>query len=189
MEIKKIESSPAQDAPVDRVLDRKEYDKANISNRPSYSPVNAEQFRGVFDDMMRTGTNRVIDSNLVGLKPATLYLKAQDALKWLSENDKDGEKYAVLRTRISIRRRTDGILIYFKPSVANIISKATSVAGNQTTWKDDFIKWFQTAQPTDIFEHKEICVTPEEKQWLLSLLSTVDGIEADIGPTHVKIMR
>jgi len=152
---------------------RRAYNKDNPSNRSSYSPTNAEQFRCVFDEMIANGKSREIHSSVVGLRISTLYIKANDALKWLAECDlKKGVEYALLRSKITISKTDYGIFLYFKPSISHINS---APADSSKGWKQDLLAWIQTAQDMDVFKKENIMLSEEDREWLTR-------IAHDLGP-------
>lgn len=169
------------------VAARAEQNRDQIPNRPSYTPDNAMAWKPLFDKMIDTMANQEICARTTGLKPNTMYIKANDALRWLMECGTEREKYALFRSRVSIRRLSNGILIYFKKTVANIIEAATTPSGK--TWKDDIQEWISTAQSGDIFERRNISVSDDQREWLVNLLSGLDGTEMDVGADHVRVMR
>lgn len=176
----KIQSTSPQD-----------YSKYAFPTRASYTPSNAAQFKAVFDKMMETQENQEILSSVSKLKPNTLYIKANDALKWLAEcHPSEADRYSLLKSRVSIRKLDDRILIYFKTSMAHTISKATVAVKPGVSWKDELVEWLEKAQDGDMWEKDKISVLSEEKKWLMNLLAGLgDGVEADIKENSVRIMR
>ena len=160
---------------------RKNYDTHNMPSRPSYSPTNAQQFKAIFDQMLVDGTSREVHSSHVGLKASTLYIKANDALKWLVECDPEkGTQYAALRTMIRISRTDYGIFIYFKPSI-NQINRSALTSTTNKDWKQELLTWITTAQDMEVFTKQNILITPEDREW-------ITRIAHDLGPqTELEI--
>jgi len=169
---------------------RKEYNKVNLPTRGSYTPTNAEQFREVFDEMIVNNKPKEIHSDMVNLKPSTLYIKANDALKWLAECDlKRGGDYASLRSRVAITRTEYGILIYFKASI-NQISRAAMTAETNKGWKEELTIWLQSAQPMEIFAREGILISPEDKEWLTSIATQLgEDVELELQTNGFRLMR
>lgn len=175
------------------------------SYRPNYSPDNANKWREVFDKMIITRQNQVITTAASGFKPGTLYSKANDALKWLMDNDCFGpteedwlasrKKYAKLRGEVSVRKGVDRILIYFKPTLANMAAASEIRAVTETSirkWKDEFETWLATAQPGEIFYRDNIAITLEQKIWITKLMAELgDSCEVEISATmdRIRVMR
>lgn len=169
----------------------KDYSKYSFPTRASYTPSNAAQFKAVFDKMMETQENQEILSSVSKLKPNTLYIKANDALKWLAEcHPTEADRYSLLKSRVSIRKLDDRILIYFKTSMAHTISAAAVVVKPGVQWKDELVEWLEKAQDGDIWERQEISIHTDDKKWLTNLLAGLGGgVEAEIKENSVRIMR
>jgi hypothetical protein len=152
--------------------------------RATYSPQNANDWKGLFDEMERNKHDMFVSSEDTLLKPNTLYIKLNDALKWLSENDSEKDKYAILRTRVVIGRKSNGVAITFKRVIANIVARSMQ------NWADDFDKWFETAQEGDTFERQNILVSDTQRQHVIGLMSGV-GVtaEVEITTSSVRVMR
>lgn len=166
-------------------------------SRPSYSPDNAEDFRPIFDKMQRTREAQEIFSQKVGLKASTLYLKANDAFKWLAENDRNKEQYAILRQSICISRRAHSILLYFKPNFSNLVVKAVEAVNGLEgrTWKDDLQDWIALAQSGQLWDTQlvypnvDLKFSVDDQAWLAKTLSSLDGVEIDFTEKRIRIMR
>lgn len=167
------------------------------SYRPTYTPSNAERYRKLFDQMIADRTSKKIQAAVCGLKPSTIYLQAQDGLKWLAENDKDRTKYLTLRQEICMSKQDDGVLVYFKPNLANLIVSASIHDPSNVAlhpWKEHFSKWLETAQSGDIWNSVEhfpagLTVTADDRVWLFKLLAGLEGVEADVQDHIVRVMR
>ena len=172
-------------------LGHKPADITAMPNRPTYTPSNAMAYKDVFDRMVDTQENQFISRSITGYSVNTLYIQANDALKWLMDNYAEKDKYAALRGAIKVSRRTDGILLYFKATMVNKMRQAiASSVTMSAAWKEELVKWLETAQPGDIFEQTNIVVTTEQKEWLIQLLSGVDGQpEVEVKDTSVRVMR
>jgi len=190
MPAESFKSSPVADAVVRHVPTDSEF----RSYRPSYSPDNAFKFKPIFDKMLESGEAQQITTADTGLRVSTLYLKTQDALKWLADmHPSERTKYLQLRNIIRIRRDDRGgrILLHFKLGLSPV--KATSSAAT-SPWKDELEKWLGTAQAGEIWDSTKlfkepITVTAADKSWIENMLSRLDDTEADIQPTSVRVMR
>ncbi len=168
-----------------------------IHTRPYYSAKNAVEFKGVFDELVSSRENRQILCSDVGIKSSTLYQKAQDALKFLADNG--DPKYAALRSEISMRRKSDRVLLFFKSSIKHIISKGGMIEGSMEdgkvlrTWKDDVVEWLEGAKSGDIYDSRERCkglvLNTEERTTLTLLLAGVEGCELDLQSDYWRIAR
>jgi len=117
-----------------------------------------------------------------------MYAAAQDALKWLADNIPPSEgatinKYAVLRTQISMTRTDTTVELYFKNTVVNAMTSETlhkaQPAPVDNSFKSEFAAWMSTAQPGDIYE-RNIILTDAQHKWLVAVLSEMEGVEMDI---------
>lgn len=168
-------------------------DKPTIGGplRASYTPDNAKEWKPVFDAMLNTLTSFTITEELSGYKPTTLYIKANDALKWLidsSPSEEDRMKYANLRCRIVIRKVKTGVELNFKNTMSNALGAAIPT-NSQKNWKDEFMAWWEGAQPGEIWSKREIVVGEEQKEWLMGVVSGVDGTELEVTATSIRVMR
>jgi hypothetical protein len=181
-----IESQPYEG----QVFRRKKTDKSHIPSRSSYTPSNAEDVRPVFDKMIATRQNQKVYTKDTDRTPSTLYLKFNDGLKFLCENDLGKDKYAMPKSQIHIRKEPDGILCYFRATAENIIkaASATSVVMSKE-WKVELQQWLTDAKPEDVFFREHVVISAEDKQWAVSYLSQIEGVEMDIGTDYVKVMR
>lgn len=169
---------------------RAEYNKVGLGNRCTYTPTNAEAFRGLFDEMITTGLNKEIHSGVVRLKPSSLYVKAQDALKWLAEcHPTEKDKYALLKSRVSMRKLPEGLLIYYKMSISNIIQKGSNSVSLGKEWKDEITAWLEKAQSGELFERTDILVDDPDKMWLVRLLAGIEGVEIEFTTSGFRVMR
>jgi len=80
--------------------------------------------------MIESRSDQVLATSVTGLKVNTMYAAAQDALKWLADNIPPSEgatinKYAVLRTQISMTRTDTTVELYFKNTVVNAMTSET----------------------------------------------------------------
>lgn len=187
-----IHSTPVVDP---RVL---EHDtKLDIHTRPYFSAKTASEFKGVFDIMLTTRENQQILCSDAGIKSSTLYQKTQDALKFLAENG--DPKYRTLRGEVSIRRKTDRIIIFFKSSITHIIARGGIVGGEAEaetklrSWKDDIAEWIVKAKSGDVYDSREtfngLVITEEEYVWLVRFLGGIEGTELDRQLTYFRIAR
>lgn len=165
--------------------------------RPSYSPDNANFFRPLFDSMIADCQSKTITSVDTGFKVSTLYLKAQDALKWLADNWPDETqrmKYVDLRQKIVIRRVMElGVAFRFKPSGLSLVKAARTIS-TLVEWRERFEKWLSTAQSLEVWDSKEvygdnIVVTPADREWLYKILAPLEGVEVDATDRRVRVMR
>ncbi len=169
------------------------------SFRASFSPKNALIWKPVFEKVIAGSPSPFsISEQLSGLRASTLNLNANDALKWLAEcspDEADRAKYSMLRQQISISKRPgEGIIIYYKRSVGNMIVAATTEAHVPKTWRDMLVDWLQTAQPEEVWDSRTvmsepIAITTEDKTYILGLLVGLNGVEMDMQDTYVVIMR
>lgn len=161
-----------------------------------YSSGNANMFRPLFDEMIATRDNLQVLESQTSIKANTLYQKANYALRYLI--DTVGEPYTTFRARIVIRRRSDRILLYYKQTVDQILAKGglqSAVIGTTTTttWRDDLQEWIAKAKSGDIYDSQErfkgIVISPEERQWLVQILSGLDGVEIDLKEDGFRVCR
>lgn len=160
--------------------------------RATYTPKNAELFRGIYDKMHDTQQAQEILCSVTGLRPNTIYLKAQDALKWLAENHPTNrDRYMILRSRISIRKMEDRILLYFKSNIGNAISAATAGVSMTREWKVELQRWLTNAQDGEIFTKEGIHLEPDDVAWLTKLVAGLGaGAELEmVGTTGFRVMR
>lgn len=187
-----IESHPITDS---RVFDPESDIGINI--RCYYTPTAANEYKPIFDELLASRENRQILCSDVGLKSSTLYQKCQDALKWLADNG--DPRYAILRKEISIRRKSDRILLFFKSSMRYVISKGGVVGGTRVleeqarSWKDDLVEWLGKAKSGDIYDSRDkyggLILSGEEREWLVRMLGGVEGCELDQQREYFRIAR
>lgn len=161
--------------------------------RSTYSPTNAEQFRGFFDAMIIAMKDEFLSSEATGYTTNTLYLKLNDALKWLADNHPDHDKYMLFRGRIEFTKVEAGVYIRFKASIATLQQRIVSASAETTTvtWKDEFMTWLQTAKKYDIFERRNIVVTQTQKEYVESVMFQLNDPDSQVEVTSdsVKVMR
>jgi len=165
--------------------------RSNAINRCYYTPESASHVVDVFDEMIKTGEDKNVMSDKIGLKPTSLYLKFQDGLKWLCENHPTRQEvYSLFRMRVKITKTDWGLRIYFKNNIANTIMKNT-LTKESLTWKDRFDEWFKTAQQYDIFEEENVIVTDTQKEYVINVMSGLNSPTAQVQITSntVKVMR
>lgn len=193
-----IPSVESDSKPEDFVGRQQQDRTVNVSCSQSYTPSNAQKWQDTFDAMIATQKNRVVTQAQTGLKVNTLYQNANFALKWLMDNSatlNDRAKYAALRSQVKIRRYTDRIEIYFKPTLPNmstIQSIPSADISTVTGWKEQFEAWLPTAQPGEIFERTGIVVTVEQAQMLIKTMAQLgEDCEVEVGPKmeSVRVMR
>lgn len=172
---------------------RRRRDVSAIPIRSTYSPTNAEMFRKLFDDVIVSMQPQFIDAIVAGYTPNTLYIKMNDALKWLCDNHPEKDKYSLFRTRIAFTKTETGVHVRYKTTIANIQQRILQATGDSTQlgWKDDFMKWFETAKKYDIFERKGVFVTEEQKKFVEMLMFQLNDPESQVEITSdtVKVMR
>lgn len=184
---------PFQSATTDDIL-KKEIDVTGASIRNTLSPKNASEFRALFDDMIKTRENRQVLSSTTGLKSSTLYQKCNDALKFLAENGSATSPYRTLRQDISIKRRSDRIVLYFKQSIRHVVEMQGIISTQaDELWKSQFTTWLGSAKVGDLYDSREVHPTlvlgDEDRKWLTQLLSGVDGAELDLQPAYFRVAR
>lgn len=158
--------------------------------RSTYSPAAAQEFKPLFDTMIASLKDVLLTETQTGYRANTLYIKVNDALKWLLENDPDKDKYALFRTRIAVKKLPEGVRIEYKRTISHILQRAAET-GHSLTWKDDFLKWVETAQPYEIFDRKNVLVTPEQKKFVENYMFQLqsESSEVEITSDSVKVMR
>jgi hypothetical protein len=165
------------------------YDKGNIPTRSTYTPTNADEFRKVFERMITDRKNLELSAAASGYKAGTLYVKANDALKFLADNDKD-PKFATLRSQVSVKRKgNDGILIYFKISINNQLASSAVMVDGSKNWKEELICWLSTAKSGEVFERGHVSIDAVDRTQITNLLATLEGVELDMTSTAIKVMR
>lgn len=98
-----------------RGLERKKSSKSQ--NSPYYCQNNALVWQDVFDVVNRTREPQFIDAAQLGLAVSTLHIRANYALKWLSEKHIDPEqreRWAGIRSVLLLRKVARGIVICHK---------------------------------------------------------------------------
>lgn len=164
-------------------------------HRPSYTYENAEKWKPTFDELIATKMMREVLTADTGLRTSTLYLNAQDSLKWLCDNsakEEDKQRYSQLRNQIKITKLEEGgIRFVFKATIGFIASQPAGVVINNLTpsWISEFESWLLTAQSGDLFEKNKIRVSKDEHTWLMKMLAPLEGVELEVTETSVKIMR
>lgn len=182
------------------IIDQKVFDPTadiGINTRCYYTPTTANEYKPIFDELLTNRENRQILCSDAGLKSTTLYQKCQDALKWLAENG--DSKYALLRKEISMRRKSDRILLFFKASVRHIVSKGGMVGGTMELeeqvrgWKDDVTDWLGSAVSGSIYDSRTkyggLVLNQEEREWLVKMLGGLEGCELDLTADYFRIAR
>lgn len=164
--------------------------------RPTYSVENANKYRPLFDAMLTDRQNKKISSAACGLKPNTIYLQAQDALKWLAENHPTkSAEYSRFRQQVSMGRRPDGVSVFFKPNIANLLAAATSSSSTgEEPWREQLQKWLETAQSGNIWNSLDtfpngLRVSDADKAWLYGLLAPLEGVEIEVTENYIRVMR
>ena len=107
----------------DRMLNAKHSRPNKAANSVYYSRENGEIFADLFKEIFENPTiaGKFIDSRVMGCSPNTLYMRAQYALKWLSEKHPEIEQrnyWRSVRVGVSIKKELNpvkpGILLMHK---------------------------------------------------------------------------
>jgi len=173
-------------------------------HRPSFTPENAAAWKPIFDGMIADRQTKKVSCQLSGYSASTLYIKANDALRWLSEFDPQPGRYLQFRQQIGISKEWNaegeaiGIILYFKNTMSAILaSSVTNVVDAsrpEANWKDALQEWLQVAQSEEIWDSRKlyangIPISDADKEWLVQLFAGIEGVEADIQQTYVRVMR
>ena len=174
-------------------------DSKRMRFRPSYTPESASEWKPIFDSMIADNLNKEVSSAITGYSANTLAVKCNDALAWLSDYDADKIKYMKLRKDISVTKREEGIILYFKRSSAERLLQAASTIGETggviaRSWRDSLQEWLATAQSDQVWDSiKEwphgIVITAADREWLLKVFAPLEGAEMDLGDTSLRVMR
>lgn len=192
-----IDFQPANPSVTSLVGHRSPAPTTQANYRSSYGPDNAKEYKPLFDALIAGGGKPIeVTTEVTGYKPSTLHKNANDALKFLSDFDTtDDKRYMKLRQALRISKQTTGILCYFKPALAAILSmKAATTSDDDSTWRTLLESWLGTAQTGQIWDSKEvlgvdIVVTPSDHKWLMAMVAPLDGVELDEQPNRVRVMR
>ena len=155
--------------------------------RSSYSPNAAKQFQPILDRLLETGKDVYISSQETGYSPNTLYVKFNDGFKFIVDNF-DENKYTLLRSRVSVRKLDNGILVYFKDTTKNAMSlrEIEYEYNDSIRWKNDLETWYKTAKDSELFE-RSVAVSNDDKEWVYNLVGPES--EVDVTESKVRVMK
>lgn len=165
--------------------------------RSSYNAANAETIKPILDKLLNDPKDVFVPCDGTGYAANTLYVKLNDGLKWLMDNDdKDSNTYRLLRTQICIRKLTEGCLIYFKEGLRKLRQqdlkvKELEIATNDSIkWRHDILTWLQSARDGEIFSRENIAISEDDKRWVYDTLSdSAPDAEVKFSDVGIKILR
>jgi hypothetical protein len=163
------------------------------SRRSSYSAQTAEMVKPILDKLLENPKDIFVPCGGTGYSVNTLYVKINDGLKWLMNNDSvDGNTYRLLRTQICIRKLEEGCLVYFKEGLKalrqqDLTAKELDIATNDSIkWRHDVLTWLQSAQPDEVFARENIAISDDDKRWVYDTLADM-APEAEAVFSDIKI--
>ena len=159
------------------------------ARRSTYSPTNAYKIKPILDKLLDGQKDMLITAKDTGYTVNTLYVKLTDGFKFLVDNStKYGPIYADLRTQVSFRKTSAGVLIYYKDTTRNQI-KARELQyefADSSVWKGELLAWLQTAEELDTFNRENVRVDTKDTKWLEEQQKLVDfEFDTDNGALNV----
>ena len=104
--------------------------------------------------------------------------------------------YRYLRTQISMRKLTEGVLIYFKEAIRTVRQKTLDgrtlkiATSDSIKWRHDILTWLQSAQSDEIFSREDIGITEADKQWVHDTIAThAPDAEVTFTDTSLRMIR
>ena len=167
-------------------------------NRSSYNENSAEMIRPIIDKLLVETKDVFVPCADTGYSAGTPYVKLNDGLLWLMHNDKSERNtdYRYLRTQISMRKLTEGVLIYFKEAIRMVRQKTLDgrtlkiATSDSIKWRHDILTWLQSAQDGEIFSRKDIGITEADKQWVHDTIAThAPDAEVIFTDTSLRMIR
>lgn len=161
--------------------------------RWTYSQINADEIRPIFDEMIRSNKNMEIMVVKTGYKIDVLQTKCSDALKWLKENgsEEDKQKYSKLRSSIKIGKSDDNtrIVMYFRGNLIAAIGQILQGKNPIEVVKD----WVSNAQANDIFDSRQrisdnVKLSEAQREQLTTLCAEL-GLELEITDNDFRVMK
>lgn len=163
--------------------------------RSSYSEINAESIKPVIIKLQDSEQDVFISARNSGYSVNTLYVKFNDGLKWLIDNIKDDNTYKDIRTRVSVRKLEDGILVYFKNSYRvrsgrpPLTPDLAYTTDNKSLWRGEIKCWLEKAKEGTLYE-QTIILDEEDRQWIENTVSALTpDAELEFKDNKVRILR
>tara|TARA_R110000822_G_scaffold43327_6_gene117068 strand:- start:1282 stop:1911 length:630 start_codon:yes stop_codon:yes gene_type:complete len=161
------------------------------ARRSTYSPTNAYKIKPILDKLLDGQKDMLITADDTGYTVNTLYVKLLDGFKFLVDNSTEyGPIYADLRTQVSFRKTSAGVLIYYKDTTRNQL-KAIELQhefADSSVWKGELLTWLQTAEEMDTFNRENVRVDTGDTKWLEDQQKLVD-FEFDTGNGSLNVVR
>lgn len=180
-----------------------------LAYRSTYNVCNAERYKPIFDRAMNSSNNLLVSPPpKVGggqVSLTTLKIQMSDALLYLcreSLEDKDKEKYLLLRARIQFKTRKNGIEIYFKDSYRppQIEIQELGVGGsnddddepiivNIANWRTKLQDWISDdSNENKVMVLRNLSLSGTDQLWARELLAGT-GWEYNVSDSEIRVMR
>lgn len=158
-----------------------------------YSEDYAMALKPYLDNIDNANPVLFLRSSFSNIAVRTIYLRVYQAWLWLIDHHPDKAKYLELRSRYVIQQNKHDVRIAAKRTApAELFGKVQSDAYDDVlpiqNKIDEFLRKEMT-QEMEIFEQKNMSLSPESMDLILDSLTGLDGIIAKVEPNCVKILR
>jgi hypothetical protein len=163
-------------------------EQAHAVYRPYYSESNGMGLKPLFDGLIDSQQSCMLLSEQVKCAPSSLHSKLLYAIKWLSENHAEKEKYENFRKKVVFKRTPRGVNIVFKSSLPTLSQQITPIAIateiKKLAWLDMFMAWTGAAKELDVFDSAVVFggtvnIDTESEQALIKICAPL-GIELEL---------
>ncbi len=158
-----------------------------------YNKNEAEALRGFIDEMMTDLQDRkFLFTDYPYWSPNTVWVKVNQAIKYLVENDVSEEKkYQVFRNRLKICKVEEGILfkILETPVYSGWIAHKLDKESTPETFKDKVFHFMEISEEGEELDLKELSLDEEEVKKLKELLDPSPIFAAFISTSRIKLVH
>ena len=158
-----------------------------------YNRNDAEKLKPFLDEMIVDGESREFRfSDYPQWSPNTVWLKINQAVKYIVDNMDDEEKrYAYFRNKLKICKTENGVLfkIVDAPDGWIVHKVGGEVSKEVETYKDKIFHFMETSEEEEELDIKDLTLTEEEVIKMKELLDPSPIFAAFISPTRIKIVH
>ena len=148
------------------------------------------------DKLLADRTDIFVPSTDTGYSANTLYGKLNDGLLWLTHNEEVTSRrndYCTLRTQVSLRKIDEGVLIYFKAAIRNVVVEKRNienVPAPDIKWRHDLLAWLQRAKDGEMITLNDVSANDADKQWVYdNIAQRAPDAEVIFNENSIRLIR
>ncbi len=155
-----------------------------------YNKNDAESLRPFLDEMILDKEPReFLFSDYPQWSPNTVWLKINQAIKYIVDHDTPEGKYTIFRYKLRICKQENGVLFKIVDSPSGWIAHKIKEASDQESYKDRIFKFMENSKENEELDIKELNLDIEEMNKWKALLDSSPIFAAFISQTRVKIVH